>query len=112
MIAAGPLQKEVWAFAKAIARCNAEGGGRAGLVYNADPEFDTKMQAGQATFAGSSWEAALAKYLDMNKAGCFQPNGLGTSYEASQQLAATGRIPVLAMPAAIAVRCDSQMPVS
>jgi raffinose/stachyose/melibiose transport system substrate-binding protein len=61
------------------------------IVYNADPQFDTKMQAGQATFAGSQWEAALAKYLEMNQAGCFQDNGLGTSYEASQQLAATGK---------------------
>ena len=27
----------------------------------------------------------------MNKSGCFQPNALGTSYEASQELAATGK---------------------
>jgi raffinose/stachyose/melibiose transport system substrate-binding protein len=63
----------------------------ASVVYPADPEFDTKMQAGQATFAGSGWQTALAKYLEMDKAGCFQENGLGTGYEASQTLAATGR---------------------
>jgi raffinose/stachyose/melibiose transport system substrate-binding protein len=33
----------------------------------------------------------MAKYVEMNKAGCFQKNPLGTSYEASQELAATGK---------------------
>jgi raffinose/stachyose/melibiose transport system substrate-binding protein len=63
----------------------------ASTVYPNDPDFDKKMQAGQATFSDSAWQTALAKYLEMNKAGCFQPNGLGTSYEASQTLAATGK---------------------
>jgi raffinose/stachyose/melibiose transport system substrate-binding protein len=49
------------------------------------------MQAGQATFAGSPWTTAMAKYQEMQKTGCFQKNPLGTSYEASQTLAATGR---------------------
>jgi raffinose/stachyose/melibiose transport system substrate-binding protein len=60
-------------------------------VYADDPNFDQKMQAGQATFAGSKWTTALAKYLEMNKAGCFQKDSLGTSYEATQDLAATGK---------------------
>jgi raffinose/stachyose/melibiose transport system substrate-binding protein len=63
----------------------------ASTVYPDDPDFDTKMQAGQATFTGSSWETAMAKYQEMDRAGCFQENGLGTSYEASQTLAATGK---------------------
>jgi raffinose/stachyose/melibiose transport system substrate-binding protein len=63
----------------------------ASVLYPVDPEFDTKMQAGQATFTGSRWEQALAKYQEMDRAGCFQPNGLGTSYEASQALVATGK---------------------
>jgi len=63
----------------------------ASVVYPTDPQFDTKMQAGQATFTGSGWETAIGKYLEMNRAGCFQENGLGTSYEASQTLAATGK---------------------
>ena len=33
----------------------------------------------------------MAKYLEMDKTGCFQKNPLGTSYEASQELAATGK---------------------
>ena len=44
-------------------------------------------------FAGSPWKTALAKSLQMDQAGCFQANGLGTSYEASQTLAATGKTP-------------------
>jgi raffinose/stachyose/melibiose transport system substrate-binding protein len=60
-------------------------------VYGDDRNFDKKMQAGQATFAGSAWSTALAKYLEMDRTGCFQPNSLGTSYEATQELAATGK---------------------
>jgi len=60
-------------------------------VYSADPNFDKKMQAGQATFADSPWSTALAQYLQMQKSGCFQASPLGTSYEASQTLAATGK---------------------
>lgn len=63
----------------------------ASTLYPEDPEFDTKMAAGQATFTGSAWEAALDKYLQMDEAGCFQKDALGTSYEASQTLAASGK---------------------
>ncbi|NEA63523.1 extracellular solute-binding protein [Streptomyces sp. SID12488] len=60
-------------------------------VYGDDRDFDKKMQAGQATFAKSPWLTALDKYVTMEKTGCFQKNPLGTNYEASQGLAATGR---------------------
>src|SRR4051812_30974927 len=60
-------------------------------VFGPDKDFATKMAAGQATFANSPWTTAMAKYQDMSKAGCFQKNPLGTSYEASQTLAATGK---------------------
>jgi raffinose/stachyose/melibiose transport system substrate-binding protein len=60
-------------------------------VYSADRDFDTKMAAGGATFAASPWTAAMAKYQEMDRTGCFQKNPLGTSYEASQELAATGK---------------------
>jgi raffinose/stachyose/melibiose transport system substrate-binding protein len=61
------------------------------MVYSGDKDFDKKMQAGQTTFANSPWTAAMAKYVDMNKNGCFQKNPLGTDYAASQDLAATGK---------------------
>jgi raffinose/stachyose/melibiose transport system substrate-binding protein len=60
-------------------------------VYADDRDFDTKMQAGQTTFANSAWTTAMAKYIEMDKTGCFQKNPLGTNYEASQDLAATGK---------------------
>ncbi|ULR48119.1 ABC transporter substrate-binding protein [Streptomyces deccanensis] len=60
-------------------------------VYGEDRDFDKKMQAGEVTFAKSSWATALDKYMTMEKTGCFQKNPLGTNYEASQQLAATGK---------------------
>ena len=60
-------------------------------VYSSDKDFDKKMAAGQATFAASPWATAMAKYQEMDKNGCFQKNSLGTSYEATQDLAATGK---------------------
>jgi raffinose/stachyose/melibiose transport system substrate-binding protein len=60
-------------------------------VYGTDKDFDKKMQSGQATFGNSPWATAMAKYLEMEKTGCFQKNPLGTSYEGTQDLAATGK---------------------
>ncbi|WP_371570061.1 ABC transporter substrate-binding protein [Streptomyces canus] len=60
-------------------------------VYGPDRDFDQKMQSGQVTFEKSPWTTALDKYLTMEKTGCFQKNPLGTNYEASQGLAATGK---------------------
>jgi raffinose/stachyose/melibiose transport system substrate-binding protein len=60
-------------------------------VYSGDRNFDSKMQEGQATFANSPWTTAMAKYLQMNQSGCFQQNPLGTNYEGTQDLAATGK---------------------
>jgi raffinose/stachyose/melibiose transport system substrate-binding protein len=60
-------------------------------VYEPDRDFDAKMADGKASFADSAWQTAVAKYIEMDRTGCFQDNPLGTSYEASQELAATGR---------------------
>ncbi|MFB8776981.1 ABC transporter substrate-binding protein [Streptomyces broussonetiae] len=60
-------------------------------VYGPDRDFDAKMRSGRAAFADSPWTTAMAKYQQMDKTGCFQKNPLGTSYEASQSLAATGK---------------------
>jgi raffinose/stachyose/melibiose transport system substrate-binding protein len=61
------------------------------VVYGPDRDFDTKMQDGVTTFSQSPWTTAMAKYIEMDKTGCFQKNPLGTNYEASQKLAATGK---------------------
>ncbi|MFI6692039.1 ABC transporter substrate-binding protein [Streptomyces sp. NPDC050433] len=60
-------------------------------VYGPDRDFDKKMQDGEATFAKSAWTTAMAKYQEMEKTGCFQKSPLSTSYEASQELAASGK---------------------
>ena len=60
-------------------------------VYSKDKDFDKKLSAGQTSFAKSEWATALGKYIEMKDTGCFQENPLGTSYEASQELAATGK---------------------
>ncbi|MEU0558991.1 extracellular solute-binding protein [Dactylosporangium sp. NPDC006015] len=61
------------------------------VVFGAERDFDTKLQSGATSFAQSPWTTAMAKYQEMDKTGCFQKNPLGTSYEASQDLAATGK---------------------
>ncbi|MET7394918.1 extracellular solute-binding protein [Dactylosporangium sp. NPDC005572] len=61
------------------------------VVFGTDRDFDTKLQSGATSFAKSPWTTAMAKYQEMDKTGCFQKNPLGTSYEASQDLAATGK---------------------
>lgn len=60
-------------------------------VYGPDRDFDKKLAAGETTFASSAWTTAVAKYVELDQAGCFQEDPLGTSYEASQKLAATGK---------------------
>lgn len=61
------------------------------LVYAKTPDFDTQMEEGNVDFVTSPWLTAMQKYLEMEAAGCFQENSLGTSYEASQALVATGK---------------------
>ncbi|MBF4571799.1 extracellular solute-binding protein [Herbiconiux sp. VKM Ac-1786] len=55
----------------------------ANTVYADDPEFDQELAAGDATFVGSGWEDAMNQYLEMNEAGCFNENVLGTDVNAS-----------------------------
>jgi raffinose/stachyose/melibiose transport system substrate-binding protein len=59
-------------------------------VYAKTPDFDQKMKAGSATFAGSGWKTAMDKYLEMNKRGCFSKDPLGTSFETSVSQLAKG----------------------
>lgn len=60
-------------------------------VYTKTPDFDARLSAGKATFADSEWSEALRQYLDLNKAGCFTKNPLGTSYETSISDVAQGK---------------------
>jgi len=60
-------------------------------VYAGHPDFDTRMKAGQSSFAGSGWKTAMDQYLQMNKRGCFSKDPLGTSFESSLKQVATGK---------------------
>lgn len=60
------------------------------LVFQADPEWDAQHAAGKTTFQDSAWKTTFEKYLEMNTAGCFNANPLGTSVEASQEMVAKG----------------------
>ncbi|GAA3383298.1 extracellular solute-binding protein [Cryptosporangium minutisporangium] len=61
------------------------------LVYGKTPDFADRMRDGKVTFAGSEWETALNKYLEMNERGCFSANPLGTSVENSISQVASGK---------------------
>lgn len=60
------------------------------LVYGPNPSFPQDMSNGKATFANSKWTDAMNKYLQMQNAGCFQANPLGTDYNASLAAVAMG----------------------
>ncbi|GAA4810944.1 extracellular solute-binding protein [Streptomyces ziwulingensis] len=60
-------------------------------VYTKTPDFDDDLAAGKATFAGSAWKKTLQQYLDLDKAGCFTKNPVGTSYETSIADVAQGK---------------------
>jgi raffinose/stachyose/melibiose transport system substrate-binding protein len=60
------------------------------LVYGPQPQFAQQMTDGKSTFAGSGWQTAMDKYLQMQKQGCFNSGELGTSYEASLTMVSKG----------------------
>lgn len=60
------------------------------LVYGPTPDFAAQMSAGKVKFADSEWVTAFNKYVEMQKAGCFQENDLGTVYEDALALVAKG----------------------
>lgn len=72
----------------------------ASTVYGDAPDFDAELTDGSAKFEGSGWGDAFDEYLEMNEAGCFNEDPLGTDVTASYELvnsgAAVGVVQVLA----------------
>lgn len=60
------------------------------LVYGPQPDFAQAMSDGEATFADSAWVDVFDKYLEMQAAGCFQDNALGTVYEDALAMVSSG----------------------
>jgi raffinose/stachyose/melibiose transport system substrate-binding protein len=62
----------------------------ASTVYQDDPDFDAGLKDGSETFAGSGWGDAFDKYLEMQDAGCFNADPLGTDVTAAYALVNSG----------------------
>ncbi|MGK3952133.1 ABC transporter substrate-binding protein [Microbacterium sp. I2] len=60
------------------------------LVYGPQPDFAQAMAEGEVTFADSAWVEVFDKYLEMQDAGCFQENALGTVYEDALAMVSSG----------------------
>ncbi|MEU8797713.1 extracellular solute-binding protein [Spirillospora sp. NPDC048819] len=72
-------------------------------VYAKNPDFDERMKAGSASFAGSGWTEALEMYLDLQKRGYFNDNPNGTTFEQQTSMVATGK-------AAMAIQVSAVLP--
>jgi raffinose/stachyose/melibiose transport system substrate-binding protein len=60
------------------------------LVYGENPKFLEEQVAGDKTFADSAWKDSFDKYLEMDKAGCFNPSPVGTPYATVQEAIRAG----------------------
>lgn len=60
------------------------------LVYADDPDFEKAVADKKATFADSGWKTAFEQYMDMEDAGCFTENALGTTNDVAQADVASG----------------------
>lgn len=60
------------------------------LVYGEGSTFTADQRDGKATFADSAWSKVWDKVGQMKDAGCWQPEPLGTTYEAATEMVAKG----------------------
>lgn len=60
------------------------------LVYGEGSTFTEDQAAGKATFADSDWTEVWDRVLEMQDAGCWQPEPLGTAYEVATGMVAKG----------------------
>ncbi|MEI7027891.1 ABC transporter substrate-binding protein [Paenibacillus sp. y28] len=63
----------------------------ANAVHRDNPSFDQQMAEGKADFAGSAWKKVMEDYVDLNKKGYFNPGLLGTTYDQTAQMIASGQ---------------------
>lgn len=61
------------------------------LVYAEDPDFEAQVADGSTSFEDSAWKDAFEMYMEMNDAGCFTANPLGTTNDIAQGDVANGR---------------------
>lgn len=75
----------------------------ASTVYAQDPDFGQQRLDDAVTFAGSQWEEALDRFQQMQDAGCFGEDAVGTSQDAASAAVAQGRalfaiVPTVTLP--------------
>lgn len=70
-------------------------------VFAKDPQFDAKMAAGEATFAGSGWKQAFEMYLELNERGYFNEDPLATTHELALELVGSGEAAMYVQVSAI-----------
>ncbi|BDZ64769.1 ABC transporter substrate-binding protein [Agromyces mangrovi Wang et al. 2018] len=61
------------------------------LVYAEDPDFEAQVADGETSFSDSAWSEAFEMYMEMDDAGCFTANPLGTTNDIAQGDVAIGR---------------------
>ncbi|MBQ0855535.1 extracellular solute-binding protein [Streptomyces sp. BH-SS-21] len=71
----------------------------ASLVYSAEPQWNTKRNAGEVTFSGTSgWEETLERFRQMRKADCFQPGAESASTPQSFEPMTSGKALMTIVP--------------
>lgn len=60
------------------------------LVYAEDPDFESQIADKSSTFEDSNWKTAFEQYMDLQDAGCFTANALGTTNDVAQADVANG----------------------
>ncbi|MDT0318602.1 ABC transporter substrate-binding protein [Streptomyces millisiae] len=72
-------------------------------VYAGNPDFDSQLRDGSASFADSGWADAFEMYLELRDRGFFNDNPNGTTFEQQTAMVATG-------DAAMAVQVSAVLP--
>ena len=60
-------------------------------IYRDDINFDKQLVAGTGSFSHSAWTQMMKDYLDLNARGYFNKGALGTTYDQTTQLIASGK---------------------
>jgi raffinose/stachyose/melibiose transport system substrate-binding protein len=60
-------------------------------IYRNNSNFDKQLLTGESTFSHSAWTQMMKDYLDLNARGYFNLGALGTTYDQTTQLIASGK---------------------
>jgi raffinose/stachyose/melibiose transport system substrate-binding protein len=63
----------------------------ASTVYRENPDFDEQQAAGTATFSDSGWRDAFEKYVELERAGCFNKGFQGMGYDEMLNAVTSGK---------------------